>query len=531
MIKKILMFLLLDLLSFQLVACDKGEDVSLSELIRKNLSTTTTELEPVNKIFVNEFEDFEVVWESNYGILLVEDDEGNNSCWSLFTQKLIFPFSEENQINFIYKIGGLLYIETTNSDDEKAIYDIFGRTIIEKGKYEIAEVDVDFELVADESGETRREYYEIVKTLTIEDLNKGITTPTIKKFLLNVEEESRVEITEETEEEYKRKETIELKMFGLDGYYGRVVNFMLFIYNENNELINRVSLSGADFDIACAFGGKLLMQKSYLLDEENEKYSYINQGNKYLLETFTIDILTGKKTKLKLDYIIHNLSPYQNEKGEYSYAYGAIRRIDSKNLLTAPTNVIINEKGKIIADVHQLELTELTPIGNHFYDEFSGYIYNSDLDPLYLINGNLVFDDCNDIIIVHDGDYYGVVADDGSLLIPFEYVELSEFYQGKALGKYRDGKYYIVDLNRGSTALNGPLFEIATGLIFIYRNDSSPYQADIIDYNNNIKHSLEFDSPASPSFNSINNIYGNYLYASFKNNNQTSYLLIDITLR
>lgn len=525
MVKKILMFLLVIFLSFPLVACQKGDIDSLGAIIRNNLSATTSDREQKNELVVSDLVDL-VIISNKDGILLVGNAEGNYSCWSLFSGKLIFPFEEGIEIDFLDKTWGFKYIQTTNSDGEITIYDIFGSTIIAKDQYVLAEVDVVTEVVEDETGAMQTYYIEVVKTLTVKDYSMGITEPKIKKFILNIEERTREEFSNEKNEDYIVKDIDYLDLYCLEGYYALSVNEMLFIYNKKDELINKINLAGIEYDNICALNGKILFQKVYLLEEENKDYTFISSGKKYLLDTFTIDILTGKKKELKVDYLIKNLFACKDEKGYFVYAYGKVKKIVARNLLSYSTNVIIDDKGKIIADLKELDFHDLTPIGNYFYDSNTGFFYNNDLNPVYTVEGMVTIDKKNEIIIVRDGVYYGVYDDELTLRLPFDYIELSLFYRGKAIGKGSDGKYYIVDLNNNKTEISNHFLKITNGLLFVPRNDVY----SIIDYNNNVKYSVVYNNPNAPNFTSINNAYGEFLYTSFENNHQISYVLIDITL-
>ena len=69
---------------------------------------------------------------------------------------------------------------------------------------------------------------------------------------------------------------------------------------------------------------------------KKQRFHLYQDGKKYHLSTYTIDLLTGKRKNLKVDYLIHDLETFLNEEGVGVYGYGEISRIGADNLLGSP---------------------------------------------------------------------------------------------------------------------------------------------------------------------------------------------------
>lgn len=531
MVKKNAILFLIIFLFLLLAGCEQPEKFELTDgMIRENLVVVERGLVPNKNFTLSSFEDYNV-WNEKGGLLLVRDEDWNDSCWSLFSGDLLFPFEEGTTVSFIERYvrsTPVVYVRTINEDGETTVYDCFGRVIVETDVYTIVDVELDYEFVDGEY-----EYYEIVRTLLEEDELEGKTNPTERKFLLDPEKKTRTELSDEDYDPLIRESQVDFALFGLEGYTGVYASNVIYLYDENGEFINQIPLISMDYDVGVPINGKVFIQKSYLLDEKSKDFTYIKDGKKYHLSTYTIDLLTGKRKNLKVDYLIHNLETFLNEEGVGVYGYGEISRIGADNLLGSPSYVIIDDAGRILEDFKQLDLKNLVILAdNLYYDDDTDLVYDGNLEPLFYIDGFPSFEGTDSVILIDNGNYYGAVDYAGQTVVPFEYYNLSDFYQGRAVGTHKDGKKYFVDLNAGSkTEIEDEFVEIAPDLLFMIRYEDPTYYGRFVDYGNKEILSVEYTNVDAVFFSYLTTLYGRFAYTEFINGTETKYVLIDITLK
>lgn len=177
-----------------------------------------------------------------------------------------------------------------------------------------------------------------------------------------------------------------------------------------------------------------------------KKYDFFEYSggkeHKYALETYKINILNGKESKIKTDFRFKSFilndpkADLVNQKGIREYKYvKAVNQIGKDKLLTPPRNIILNDKLKEVADVSAINLQNLVPCGDDYY-KYGSVIYDAHLKEVGYCQQLF-----NDRIAMLD-TYMGVVDKTGKFIIQpiYEYVE-----------KIKGASVYLAETNKSCT--------------------------------------------------------------------------------
>ena len=101
MVKKNAILFLIIFLFLLLAGCEQPEKFELTDgMIRENLVVVERGLVP-NKTSRSAASKIIMFGMKKGGLLLVRDEDWNDSCWSLFSGDLLFPFEEGTTVSFI----------------------------------------------------------------------------------------------------------------------------------------------------------------------------------------------------------------------------------------------------------------------------------------------------------------------------------------------------------------------------------------------------------------------------------------------
>lgn len=542
--RKSFIILLLVFFVLMLSACssDDGKDyVFTNEVVSKNLPESEPSKIKDTTIYQISFPityTVDKTYFNNAGLLIVQDDVNRKSCWSIIKNDYLFPFTENIAITVLtvgFSASKAHYIKTTTNEDIVTVYDCFGNVVVSPDKYVQVEITGgEKSLYLNNDDKVSNVYVETIKTLKQSDFDDGITFPSTTQYIINTENGSRQALTIPTSgfflDPFGNK--LDLKDFGLDGYFGKLFKSYLYILDSDDNVVNMINLNGVyPYGI---ISGNLIYQKLYEVDLESNDFTYLHDGKKYLLSSYSLDLKTGKQKQLELEYLIENFSIFKDENDEYKYGYVKVKQIENKNLLEDECYCLINVNGKIVADSGPFNLLRLRKLGNnHFYDPELGYILNDKFEPLYYIGYSINFSPNKNLIILKKDNYYGAINYDGEIVIPFEYTYLeADFYFGNVLGTNIDGKLYLVS-ETYKKYIGSKLYTITPGLLFRseYNSEKELYEVIISDYNSVAKANIETSIAVSHTFAQFTNIYGTYLTKEFPNDEGNIYVSIDVSYK
>ena len=142
-------------------------------------------------------------------------------------------------------------------------------------------------------------------------------------------------------------------------YYYAEDDGLITVYNEELSLVTyfQVPVSADDYNWFALSGGNVLVQYTFLESDHEDKYDYIDdEGDKYTLHTYLLNVEKGKSKELKTDYIfeedVYRRSDYEEaewflsddiDNVAYAYAIEDKRVVETE---TVERLVIISDKGK-----------------------------------------------------------------------------------------------------------------------------------------------------------------------------------------
>ena len=438
---------------------------------------------------------------AEYGLIVVRNDKGYIGFYSLnhnnyllnkqYLEKVVrydviydanvgyFLRIVYNDTLFIYdSLGNKVFESTSKVIDLSNLGNIYSRNFI-SSSYINKKV---YLTITDEENETK--YFEYTSTGTLSEIaalpqaqanNNKDTSPFNKNS------------------QYVDLDKIDLKEFGFDGYYlsrkGELVTVFDKLTNEPKSTFTVPTGSTMVF-----VGSKLIYQNTYTTSEDATEYSYFNGQNKFVVETYSVDLLKGEKQALNLSYRIRNVyGPYMDALGVYSHALISKQTFEN-NILKSNEMVVIDEEGKIINNLNGYEPDEFVKIGSNYYNTSTKVLYDSSLKEIAYLEAidPVMYEDCN-CFIGTVKNKYGVVNSNGIVTVPFDYTELYTDYleDGYVFG-IKDGKLYRVEIKGGTETLLGTIYNKYNNYVYITGSKATNYNFEYV--KNSLGNAIEADS-------------------------------------
>ena len=187
--------------------------------------------------------------------------------------------------------------------------------------------------------------------------------------------------------------------YGLDGYLIKVeyidsnqYSICLMTKDFNNVSLIYVNVNGAKSSFV--IGEKLYLQYLYELpiyaDDYDLYIGYIsgspNSKAKYELKTTCIDLLSGSRADVNLDYIVasgglFSKATIKNSDGKSPLLLTDILKIsEKKSLEINPVNVILDKNGGIVDELYGQDITHFIKLGNDgYFNTSNDYLYDKEL--------------------------------------------------------------------------------------------------------------------------------------------------------
>ena len=543
----LLMFLLVALASCNLL---KSDFELKDEVIENNVIEEAEEQKsPVNNIVLTNASKYVTNGPATRDYVFINVAGQNVGAMSLYNGKMIVPINNNYYLSnlsasYYYEYIPSNYIMAENKNDGLiTLYDAYGHLVLSGRKYVDINISMTKEEEKDSDDKVIAKY--VIENVTYQYYDElGAIISGSKKIRTNIETRVREDDYQGNTNDYEKNigTKMDLDKFGLKGYYAIRSNSNLYVYNSDDELVNRLIIDSYSnfFGSSAIYGanGKLIIQKAYLRDFFAEEYDIIIDAMKYKFSSKTVDILTGEEKEIDLDYIITGLETFYDENNKPSYGLAKIRKIEEENVNTFESNVILSDDLEIIYELGDVDISSFKKLKDGmYYDTSTRRIFNSKLEPVLKLNSNDTILFKEELIIAYNNKYnrYGIIDYSGNIVVPFEYNSIDPiFIDGKVYAKDLNNKGKIINTKGEVTDLPKDTYYISAGLLLVTEIDNTETfsQGKIIDYSLNAITSFEFLSYSSPYPFQFSNMYGNHFVLQIlKDSGKCDYILIDASLK
>jgi hypothetical protein len=458
---------------FFLSACNQKFEFS-EELINQNIMHSYIEKDyndiTIRRVSFTDAQNstlngFTIEYQSQ-GLVILTNMNGQKAVYSIIEDKFLINFGDYNITIGTNSANGA-YIYVYYPDQTRAVYDIKGVRVVPKDEYHNLEIVGYYEYQRDEYNNiTGYENYERITTLTKSDFESGVLTPTVKTYSVDFENKTRTHIEDIDDANYNVGDKLGLEtlnatpldLFGLEDYYMTTINDVYRIYNKDFELVSQFNIpSGSTMTARLIFDGTVLYQTQTKVPETEENYTFINNNQKYVLNTYKIDMLTGQTESIDLDYAISSYKYLKNENQAYAYGRISAYPIESRILkVDALNHFIINSDGKILDQYNTVIDDQLRRLDEStIYNETTYTLYDNNLNPLFKVSPDAVFDTQEKLIITRHDNRLGVVNYQGEVLIPFNYISINSlFYNGYTMAYNGSSEQVLIGIDGSEVKLD-----------------------------------------------------------------------------
>lgn len=335
-LKLVASFLLL-LFIFSLSACGFfAEELELDEpLLHKNIDGLEDEKQRLlNDVSQPDFSNYDIVTtRMQQGIVVLRNTVAEIGVFSLGENRMIVAFDNHSIYHIQTSNTMGLYLYLLHDDDTTSVVDIGGHEVLPADHYH--EIYVNAVRSAEEIRET-------VEYLTLEDYHEygwgGLTAVTHRVDTTTGERHTLDQTTQDTYERGARygEESIlkePLDEIGLKDHTYTLTNNIYRIFNAEGSLIASFRSPSSRNTVSLMFNGHLFYQAIDQVPDTYENYHFVTEGRKYLAHTVSIDLTTGDRTYLDVDYAIAELQPFLDADGVIRYAAAVVHQAVDKLIL------------------------------------------------------------------------------------------------------------------------------------------------------------------------------------------------------
>ena len=194
-------------------------------------------------------------------------------------------------------------------------------------------------------------------------------------------------------------------------------------------------------------GDYIFYQTFRELNEREKKYDFYAEdaGLKYNFETYKVNYLTGKETKVNTRFVFASMNATRNlynAKGVANLFYiNGVREINRDKTLTAKEKgLVLNEKLKAVADVSGINLNGLTEFENYYISD-NGNVYGNKLKEVGYSSSNVA-----DKHIVTSQGAKGLVDHTGKFIYRPVAQQLTAMLKGYYLAQFAN-KFQILKMS------------------------------------------------------------------------------------
>lgn len=492
------------------------------------------------------------------GLLMIENGDGDRGVWSLAEGGFLVEPATGQTVTLTTesRIGAYVRIDKDSTETDPAqmrIIDIAGNTVLEEDAYASWDVSWSLEYQNDE-----QVVVETVESLSESDDDAG-ESPDVERFVVDFETGERTPYTGEdtedsetddgTEDAYEEGDRFgefstnreDLEPYGLEGYMLSHTDGTYTVYEED-EKVATFQAPSLQRPSSIMMDGHLFYQTQDRVPDTLEDFTYSADGHNFILKTYRVDLTSGERTRMDVDYRIGNLDGFKDESGINTYAHAEITPVVDGVLEHHVSEVIIDVDGTIRNDVSALNLHDL--IWLHEKPETTNGIPNEpyfiDTNRMVILDGKLQerfgvdtvealrFDGDNVPrgVLIEWQDHYGDVDLDGSVRMPFVLDRIHEAYVDGTVLAERDGESVMVDRESAITPIDGEILMTHNDtMVVMNASDSTDFDYELTLLNRALEEETSFltNHPGSNRMTRFNNpflgdhqvvFFGDYYYSA-----------------
>jgi hypothetical protein len=395
-------------------------------------------------------------------VIVTNSDVKQYGVYSLLLNRLIVPLSYEAIAAYQTVSGGAYVQATKDSGKSFDLYDYRG--------YQVAK-DLDPSLTFTLSAEVVRDAWTNKKYLR-ESYTNGET------IVRSVEADGSRSVIDSLIAKPAAGDTLmistggektDMKLFGLEGYYGIETQnasdnrlFFSIYKNYDNSLVSSFQIPNVTASLM--FGKTLIYQSDTLVADDATDYTYatyardsgssINTGKvvKYLLKTYAIELLTGKQRELDVSYKITSGSYFRDDSGIANAGLVEAYDVANKRIVTEyPKTYIIGVDGAINYDAtSDPAYGSLILSDSRYFNPNTYQLMNESFTPIASFGSlpNQINYGDQVIALRYQNANYGLADFDGKVVFGFDYslLQASTLLNGCAYGiNASNSLYYSLD--------------------------------------------------------------------------------------
>lgn len=265
-------------------------------------------------------------------------------------------------------------------------------------------------------------------------------------------------------QKFKDLGRIELSKYGIPGWTISEINGFYTVFDSTGAMVYSFTLPQSSLIGCFISGGKMIYQTKQLVEEKQDEgskdsktsesvnYTFSQNGNKYLLSTYSKDLYTGKTKEIKFNYLIEeNSVSYKDGSGINNYFLLYLHQISAdKQLLPDSIQQLADSNLNFLKDVTNEHVDKFIRLDDaHFYNATNKIIYNSKFKPaLYIDDIHPELNMKEKCFIGRIDGFYGAIDFDGKVILDFNSRAKPIIKNGKAIIFKNDG-YYRKDMSSG----------------------------------------------------------------------------------
>ena len=442
------------------------------------------EIKQPNFVYSEKSKSLDNIANTNYinnGLLIMRNQYGNIGFYSLLKDKYILnPQFVENwfdyQVSTNQYCGFFLYI---HNDDKFMVYDGFGNTLY-YGANPISNVyttmvnkDIYVTVTIYQTGQSN--YFKYNDTGAIVAVT---SIPTESQDPVEEEEPyTGPEINQDFQEDW-----IDLSKHGLKGYY---------LFDDTQGLYTIIKFDHATLEkkAICQFnvdqntckelgvvGRYFVYQQTLPLPDDSVSFSYSENGKKYSLETFFVDLTNGKVSTRDLMGIFTDLFPLINKDEEYQQYILTYKKINRNYALAETLTKIIDRDFVLHEDISGYNYDGFIKIEDIYYNNTTKIIYDSEFQPVtYIGMTNPTYKPNIRCFMGRIDGKYGLVDLNGKVALQYEYdnIYTDDYQNGYMIATKGEDVYRVQMYSLEETYLGKNVVRVAENLYYAKYNDSN----------------------------------------------------------